>query len=73
MIFIKKRVDEARILASERKMDEDIFTLMERKGFERDNDDIATLLFESSGYGQEYGFHVGFKTAVSLLLECLSY
>lgn len=61
--ILKKR--ESRILASEQKMDEAIFAVMESKGYERDND-IATLLYESSGYGQELSFHAGFQTAVSL-------
>lgn len=68
-----KRVDEPRLISSERKVDKDIFALMERKGYERDNDDIASMLFESSGYGQEHGFRAGFQTAVALLLECLTY
>lgn len=67
------RVDEPRILASERKIDEEIFVLMERKGYHRNEESISDLLFEASGCGQEHGFHAGFKTAVSLLLECFTY
>lgn len=69
----ENRVDEPRLVSSERKIDKDIFDLMERKGYERDNDDIADLLFASSGYGHEHGFVTGFQLAVALLLECLTY
>lgn len=67
------RVDEPRILSSERKIDEEIFALMKSKGYRRENEEISDLLFEASGCGQEHGFHAGFQTAVSLLLECLAY
>lgn len=70
--ILDKRVDEVRILASERKMDEELFSLLDRKGIPK-NDEMTDVVFEASSYGQQYGFHVGFKTAVALLLECLTY
>ncbi|MEG0315166.1 MAG: hypothetical protein RR646_07910 [Erysipelotrichaceae bacterium] len=53
------RIDEPRILSSERKIDEEIFALMKSKGYHRENEEISDL-FEASGCGQEHGFHAGF-------------
>ena len=69
--ILDKRVDEVRILASERKMDEELFALLDKKGISK-TDEMTDVIFEASSYGQHYGFHVGFKTAMSLLLECLT-
>lgn len=67
------RVNEERIVSSDCMIDKDIYALLERKGYKRENAEISDLLFEASGCGQKHGFHAGFKTAVVLMIECLSY
>lgn len=70
-IYIK-RVNEENIVLSEKRIDEEIFVMMQRLGYDRDDDEMADILFKASDYGQQYGYRAGFQTAMLLLLECLT-
>lgn len=70
-IYIR-RVHEENIVQSEKQIDEELFAMMQRLGYDRDDDRMADILFKASDYGQQYGYRAGFQTAVLLMMECFT-
>jgi len=69
-IYDNRLAEECRI-QSERELDKRISDIIKRGDFEKD-EHVSNLFFEAAGWGQRGGFQLGFKTAVVIMLECLT-